>query len=220
MTPKSMPLQAAKRWRPLAAIILRWTGRGVLLVGALLGLLAMPMALTTRIIPPVAPHDPVTVIVVDHGDTPSLVLPGEQSGMVRYAYGDWQWYALGNTGYLRAIPTLLLPTQGALGRQEMPGNIIPESVEQQMRVGFERMHTIQVQRQQVQRLRGELDQLFEQQRRSRVFSPASDLHFVHHRSRYSYFHNSNHMLAAWLEQLGCTLRGPAYTSRWSVEPPS
>ena len=138
--------------------------------------------------------------------------------MVRSAYGDWQWYALGNTGYLRAIPTLLLPTQGTLGRQEMPGSISPETVEQQMRVGFEQLHRVQVPRQKVQRLRGQLDQLFEQQRQSQVFNRASDLHFVHHRTRYSYFSNSNHMLAAWLAQLGCTIRGPAYASRWSVEP--
>jgi hypothetical protein len=41
--------------------------------------------------------------------------------------------------------------------------------------------------------------------------------FVHHQRRYTYFFHSNHMLAAWLEQLGCQLRGPAYGSQWSVE---
>ena len=70
-----MSRKAAQRLRPLATVTLRWTARAVLLVGIGLGLLATPLVLTTRIIPPLAPHDPVMVIVVDHGDTPSLVLP-------------------------------------------------------------------------------------------------------------------------------------------------
>ncbi len=206
-----------RRWY---AAVLRWTLRATVLLGAVLGLLALPLACTTRIIPPAGLRESVTVIVVDHGDTPSLVLPAEDSAMIRYAYGEWKWYALGDTGYRRVIPTLLCPTQGTLGRQEMGGAISEAAVRDKMQVGFESLHSVQVEQEQVRRLRWRLDTLYEQNIGTHVFNPRSDLHFVHHPRRYTYFYNSNHMLAAWLQELGCEVRGPAYASRWRVEPAS
>jgi hypothetical protein len=195
----------------------RWAARAMLLLGMTLGLLALPMLFTTQITPPLTLADGVTVIVVDHGDTPTLVLPGQDGGMVRYAYGEWRWYALGETSYLRAIPTLAWPTQGALGRQEMTGPLDEQTLREQMRVGFQRLHRLQVERERANALRAELDRQFQANIETRVFNAGSDLHFVHHRRQYTYFFNSNHMLAAWLEELGCELSGHAYGSRWQVE---
>jgi hypothetical protein len=44
--------------------------------------------------------------------------------------------------------------------------------------------------------------------------------FVKHPRRYTYFSNSNHMVADWLAELGCTVRGPAFSSRWKVRSPN
>jgi hypothetical protein len=202
-----------RRW----ATALRWILRSVIVVGIILGLLALPLVLTTRVIPPAAPQNPVTVIIVDHGDTASLVLPSEDGTMIRFAYGDWQWYAMGTTSYFRAIPTLAFPTQGALGRQEMPGPISEQAIAEQMKVGFEQLHPLSIEQDQGTRLRAMLDKSFQQNLESRVFNRGSDMYFVHHRRRYTYFYNSNHMVADWLMELGCQVRGPAYGSRWRVE---
>jgi len=203
---------------PSARTVLRWTGRGILLLGTLLAVLSLPLACTTRVIPPPSPLDPATVIIVDHGDTPSLVLPAADTGMVRYAYGEWQWYALSNTGYVRALPTLLLPTQGTLGRKEMDGAIDEATVASRMTIGFQRMHRIEVERAAVDRLRNRLDAIFKQNHQTLVFNRTRDLHFVHHPRRYTYFFNSNHMLASWLEELDCEVQGPAFVSRWQIGP--
>jgi hypothetical protein len=39
---------------------------------------------------------------------------------------------------------------------------------------------------------------------------------VHHPQRYTWFWNSNHQTAAWLEEPGCEVRGAAFASRWRV----
>jgi len=212
-----MSCQSDHIYRRFTWRVLRWTGCGALFLGMLLVVLWLPMTCTTSIIPPASPLEPVAVIIVDHGDTPSLVLPVGDSGMVRYAFGEWQWYALGNTGYLRAIPTLLLPTQGALGRTEMSGEIDEANVASQMRVGFQRMHRVEVERARVDRLHQQLELTFDSNRPTLIMNRANGLHFVHHPRRYTYFFNSNHMLAAWLEALGCEVRGPAFASRWKIE---
>ncbi|MGD8699334.1 MAG: hypothetical protein PVJ43_08595, partial [Gemmatimonadales bacterium] len=46
-------------------------------------------ACTNVIVPPAEPLAPQTVFVIDHGRHASLVLPAPDSGLVRYAFGDW-----------------------------------------------------------------------------------------------------------------------------------
>src|ERR687898_1077107 len=45
---------------------------------------------------PAATRAPVAVL--DHGQHSSLVIGRPDGRMVRYAYGDWRWYAEGKTG--------------------------------------------------------------------------------------------------------------------------
>jgi len=57
---------------------------------------------TTTIVPPPSPQAPATVLLLDHGLHASLVLPDETGRAVRYSYGDWDYYALGETGWRNA----------------------------------------------------------------------------------------------------------------------
>src|SRR3546814_2814263 len=82
----------------------------------------------TEIVPPPAPETPVRVGVLDHGRHARLVVELLADRVVRYAYGDWDWYALGRSGPAQAVAALFWPTRGALGRRRLPGPAEPESI--------------------------------------------------------------------------------------------
>src|SRR5688572_6361433 len=75
----------------------------------------------TTVVPPVSPPQPVEVFILDHGRTTSLVLPTPEARMTRYAYGDWNWYALGMQSVADGLRALAGPNPAAFGRQDLPG---------------------------------------------------------------------------------------------------
>src|SRR5688572_33154323 len=81
----------------------------------LVPLLVMLAGCSTTVVTPAAPLEPVTAFLLDHGSTSSLVMPTADGNMVRYVYGDWNWYALRNTGIIDGLRALLGPSQGTLG---------------------------------------------------------------------------------------------------------
>jgi hypothetical protein len=198
----------------------RWLLRVVVAVVVVLGLLAAPMACTTRILPPIGVQDPVTVFLLDHGRTPSLVIPEPSGGMVRYAYGDWRWYALADTGIWNGIAALFWPTRGTLGRLPMQGPVTLSSIDQQLTVPSENVYLIVVERQAAFQLQQELDRIYQDHAHTLIHNEAYELHFVHHPRSYTYFNNSNHAVARWLRSMGCRVIGPAFASRWRVDPPA
>lgn len=193
-------------WRP-APLRLLVLAAAILLAGC-----------TTTIVPPASPADPVTVFVLDHGRTPSLVLPVSRDRMMRYVYGDWNWYALRNTGVGDGLRALFWPTQGTLGRRELSGPARTETL--RARIGADaitHIHGISVGRAEVERLLSRLDAEHRAGRQIAVVE-ALELEFVPHPQRYTYFHNSNHAVAGWLRDLGCEIHGLTFHSRWRVEP--
>lgn len=206
--PKSEPFKPSRR---------RWPLRIVFFLALAIGLLLSPMGCTTRITPPVDPADPTAVFVLVHGRTTSLVLPSDDGGMIRYAYGDWNYYALGNSGLLDSARALVWPTSGALGRKAMPGPHDPRNAKDQVGVVTDELYELHVSHADVQSLRARLDRLHEQGRDQLVVNEENDFDFVPHPETYTYFHNSNHLVARWLRELGCDVRGPAFAARWAVE---
>ncbi len=194
--------------------MIRWTLW--LTAVASLGGLVLLGGCTTTIVPPVSPADPRPVFLLDHGRHTSLVLP-HPNGLVRYAYGDWRWYAQENTGPWQGIAALLWPTRGTLGRRVLPGPATEEGVRGSVRVVIEDLYELHVEAARVTALRDELEALFRANLASRTYSAASDLEFVHHPQAYSAFNNSNHMLVKWLTALGCETRGSGVFARWRLE---
>jgi hypothetical protein len=176
-------------------------------------------ACTTTIIPPADPSDPVVVFLLDQGHTPSLVLTAGEEKMLRYAYGDWRYYALQQNDKLSGLRALLLPTQAALGRGEIAGPVTPETIRAAVPVFIEQLYPIEVERSRAEALRSRLDAIYEQHEEPKVINDAYGMTFVHHPDDYIFFHNSNHAVASWLEELGCEARGWALLSRWQVEEP-
>jgi hypothetical protein len=171
---------------------------------------------TTRIVPPLDPHDPVPVFVLDHGRHTSLVLPAPDGSLHRYAYGDWRYYAERDTGMASGLAALLWPTQGALGHRVLPGPATAEAVRSQVRVVIVELHDLRVERQRVERLRARLDALFAQAQQ-RLDTPEVDLVFVPYPHDYSLGHNSNQMLADWLVELGCEVSRRPVLAGWRVQ---
>lgn len=217
------PMSAHGRFRSSDPAVRRCTARpprpgaGIGILGVVI-ILPMLLALTgcgtTRIRPPPTPVDPVPVYLLDHGRHTSLVLPTADGGTARYAFGEWRWYALGETGPLRALDALLRPTQSALGRRRMPGPATESAVRSQVRVLIEQLHTFEVDAARAEALRQRLDRHFEGVEIFEV--PAVDLGFVPHPLPYTIRDNSNALIADWLTELGAEVSGRPVIANWRV----
>lgn len=195
-------------------------GSGKRVVELAAGLLAATLTgCVTVVRPPAAPADPVEVYLLDHGRTPSLVLPDGDGGSTRWAYGDWRWYALGEHGLPEAVAALFRPTQAGLGRQELGATAEGPAVREALSVPVEELYPIRVERGQAAALAERLDRLFRLRSATLATNEDSGLDFVHHPVPYTLLHNSNRVVAGWLRELGCEVRGRAILSRWKLVPP-
>lgn len=174
-------------------------------------------ACTSVIVPPEHVRDPVSVFVLDHGRHSSLVLPSDAGGAVRYSYGDWEYYALNQTGLGSGLRALLWPTPAALGQQLLAGQIDADSVARQLRIGVLESFEVKVERAAVRQLQLELAGIFDGARETLHYSAAYDVHFVHHPEPYTINYNSNRMVGRWLQQLGCTITGRPVLSNWRIK---
>ena len=186
-------------------------------LGAVVLMLIGLAGCTATIVPPAQVSEPRTVYLLDHGRTSSLVLPTDD-GMIRYAYGEYRWYALEHTGALRASGAMLWPTQATLGRNVIDATTGPATIHRHVRVGIDTIHSVEVEAEHVRELLDRLADEFDAGAAADrvVFTPARDLAFVPTTPRYHLFHNSNHASAHWLEALGCEVRGPTVLSTWRV----
>lgn len=169
----------------------------------------------TTVIPPERSADPVEVYVVDHGSTSSLIIPASGGGMLRYAYGDWNYYALGRKELRYGIAALFWPTQSGLGRAELRGDAGEPTVRAQA-FSIESLHSVPVERARVREFEQRMEALFDERRDTEVENPLTGLSFVHHPRDYTYLWNSNHAVASWLRELGCGTLGPSSRARWRV----
>jgi hypothetical protein len=188
----------------------------LLCVGVIVAAQVVPLGIPTMVIPPAAPVHPATVFLIDFGRTSGLVLTVGDNRMVAYVYGDWEYYALRKRGPVESVAALLWPTQGALGRKEIIGPPGAATVIRGIGADIEHLHEFEVERQALERLHAALDRLYQDQ-----LSTATESYgmtFVHHPDPYTHWSNSNHMTAGWLKDVGCGIRGPAFSAWWRVKP--
>lgn len=159
------------------------------------------------------------VFLLDHGRHSSLVLTRADNSLVRYAHGDWVWYAEDRTGPLRAFSTLLMPTESAIGRREMNPVRNEIDLRRQIRVGIEAIHSLSAPAARIDALDQSLSEWFEQQSDQALFNERFDLEFVPGRRPYTVFDNSNHVVAEWLSALHIPVRGNPIFGTWRLETP-
>lgn len=189
-------------------------------MGAAVLAIALLAGCTTRLVPPADPADPVLVFLFDHGRHASLVLPDGDGGLVRYAYGDWAYYARHRTGARHGLRALLWPTPAALGRRFLPGPAARWRVRRSVAVVIRELHGLTVPAARVAELRQRLGQRFAAAPGPRHANRLYDLRFVRLEETYWLGDNSNQRVAAWLAELGVTVSGGGWRSAWTVARPA
>lgn len=177
-------------------------------------MLAAPCGCATTVTPPVGIEEPARVALLDHGRHATLLVETPSGNMIRYAYGEWGWYALRDAGIAEGSRALLWPTQGALGRRSLPGPLTPEQARRAVSAVFEDAIFMEAEAAKRDRLIARLDAIFLENIDTLTFNAAWDLAFVHHPAPYSAWRNSNHAVARWLEELRAGVDGLAYFSIW------
>jgi len=170
-----------------------------------------------RIVPPRDVAQPVTIYLLDLGKSSSLVLPTREGHMVRYAYGNWNWYALGHNGFFDAISALFFVNSATLARRELPGPLDEKHVRQQVGVDIQYIYPLQVDRRNVDCLRTCLDEVFQRHKSTMIFNRDDNFYFVRLGRTYSGWHNSNVVMSQWLEVLGAKVNGWPVYSAWRIE---
>lgn len=185
-------------------------------IAALAAVLAT--ACTHTVVPPAGPDRPVAAFLLDHGRHASLVLE-RADGMTRYAWGDWEYYALNRTGPFQASGTLFGANRAGLGRKRLPGPADPARVRHQVAVPIEALWRIDVPAEHARRLHARLDRRFRDGRATMTANPLYDLEFVQDTRPYRLTANSNHRVGQWLRELGCEVRMAGPFSSWRVTSP-
>jgi hypothetical protein len=163
---------------------------------------------------PAAARAPVAVL--DHGRHSSLVIGLPDGRMVRYAYGDWRWYAEGETGAAEGYAALIRETPAALGRRVLAGPLTPETLRRQVRVGIEDVLLLDVDAAAARRLVDRLDGIAEAGRARMLTNEDVDLDFFPHPVPYTEAHSSNRVLAGWLREMGANVEGDGLIADWKL----
>lgn len=194
-----------------------------------LALLALTLALALvqvgcvgyTIRPPESVADPVTIYIVDYGDTSRLWLPEEAGGFTEWGYGDWRWYAKDGTNPIYGLFTLVWPTQATLGmhpRTTGPwgedGALLPDLV------GYAQLvHEIDVERERLSALSARLHARYESQRSTEYINERRQMSFVKDDSSYWMWQQSTTVMAGWMRELGCQASGYSLRANYKLRDP-
>lgn len=176
-------------------------------------LLAAGAGCVNTVVPQERISDPVTVYIGDHGLHASLLLPREEAGYREYAYGQWEWYAKGNTGSGRALGALLVPQGGALGRTDWNEG---RAEDLKAALGVEELLAVEVERARATALLEQLDARFAARASEMYFNSFHGLEFVPDDQSYWLGHGCTGQVNGWLRELGCRVTSSAAWSDYRV----
>ncbi|MCC5786385.1 MAG: hypothetical protein JJU33_06780 [Phycisphaerales bacterium] len=166
--------------------------------------------------PPHDPQDPVSIYLIDYGRHTGIVLPrDEPRTYVEYHYGEWAWFAENRAGPLSSVRAMVFPSRGTLGRREHSGTIDEQTLARSYI--FDTIYTLTVGAAEAGALRDRLDNRFDSAIETETYNPRQAMHFVHDEKSYTFWGNCNPVLAGWLRELGCEVRGPALLANWRIE---
>ncbi len=156
---------------------------------------------TWEIEPPATVKEAAEIRVTRYARHTRLTLPvGSGTGAVEYGFGDWHWYGRQEQGPWSAVRAILLPSDAALSRREVPGEFIAAG----QPAGHFAILTVEAAR--VRVLHRELE------RRWQSLNEAESTHrggstYRRTSEAYHLFNTSNAKAAQWLRALGCEIHG-------------
>ena len=138
---------------------------------------------------------------------------------MRYAYGDWRFYADRDTRLRTGFAALFFQTPSTLARLELQGPAEEAALLTELRVGVQMIYVLEVGGADADRLRAELDALHAQGADQHQYVAVYDLVFAPYPEPYTWRNNSTTKTAEWLDELGVAVSGPALVARWKVVEP-
>jgi len=187
----------------------------------LLAILLLPGCAATVVCPAVE-GEARAAVLLDHGTHASLVVEEATGRAIRYSYGDRRWYAEGDTGISAGFQALFLRTDAVLGRRALrappdPDSIpdrIPDLISAELGIEVEHAFPLRIDAERADDLLAGLQAIYD--REPRPFVSSFGVEFAPHPRPYTFFYNSNHMVADWLDRLGCETGGNPVLSHWRV----
>jgi hypothetical protein len=173
-----------------------------------------PFGCTTILVPPLAPSHPTTILITDYGKHSSILLPDPDGGLVEYAYGDWDYFALGHNNLFVGVVALIHSPRATLGRRCVV--MEADAPDAKELIGADRTQSLVVGADRVTALREELDLEYARHLNTEVYNAQEHMHFVYCDEQYYVFHNCNNVTAEWLKSLGVRVRGLAIFSKFHV----
>jgi hypothetical protein len=189
--------------------------QGLFLLGLALGTVAVHTGCAWKVTPPPTPANPAVAFITDYGRHSRLALQTDENTLVEYTFGDWRYYANDERSLWRGVVALVLPGEAGFGRRQIPFH--PEEQGVTRIAGAVRSARIEVEGAKLDALLLQLDERWNRNRETSLFSDLAELHFVKDDASYHLFRNSNHQTAAWLRSLGCEVRGTPILSNFEVE---
>lgn len=201
---------AAPQPRMMPAIVVR--------IAAIAVALLLLAACTARVALPDVPRQAREVVFLDHGRHSSLVLTDGDDVPWRFAYGDWAWYVERRQGPADAARALFRPTTAALGRKGLRPADDPQALQPQVGSEIRNAVAFAAEAGRVDALLRELHAVFENAGIAPAYHERLQLEVVPHPRPYTFGHNSNHQVAAWLRALGAEVRGTPAFGHWRIAP--
>lgn len=176
-------------------------------------LLLLAAGCSARLAVPEQPvPDPRQVVLLEHGRHASLVLFDADGVPWRFAYGDRRWYLDSERGAGPAAGALLRDSEAVLGRRALGS---PDPAHWQAQVGSLITATLpfEVDAARVDALLATLHGQFD------AGPPAVEaahlgLDVIPYPQPYRLGHNSNHVVAQWLQAVGVEVHGNPAIGRW------
>jgi hypothetical protein len=166
--------------------------------------------------PPANVREPVPIYVTDYGRHSTLLLPTDDGRLEEFAFGDWDWLAAYHRTWHDGLIALFFANGSTLGRRYFSGRAPPPDF---MGVpGRDNYFALFADRTCATALRDRLNAQWQAAAGTVVKSPGDDFYYVHIAEKYSLLHNCNHVMAHWLRELGCDVRGMTFTSKFKLEP--
>ena len=147
-------------------------------------------------------QNPRQVFLIDHGTHTSLAIETRDQTLIRYAYGDKNYYAKRDTSLASGANALLIPPPAVLAREELKATAEVESIIDALPVVVQKVYHLQVEASRAEELISDLDGIYLKAGNELIEVPAYGLNFAPHPDNYYWANNSSTMIASWLRQMG------------------